>query len=212
MKSLKRLFTLLFCLAVSVLPCMAEEIDLSRNGSLTITVHTADHTPVPGGTLTIYHVGTIPSVDASVWEATPDFAKANADLSQPQNRNVVRYLVDYAHKNNVSSRTYEVPSNATVSFKDIPLGLYLVEQEEAAPGYEAMAPFLISIPDTADDGTYIYDVSAYPKSDPARETKPTPKPDKPHTSVQNSANMYVGTILVAGTFLFLLLSKKKTTN
>ena len=207
MKSLKHIVAVLICLLFAAAPCMAEEVDLTRHGSLTITVHEADRTPVPGGTLTIYHVGTIPSASASVWDPTPEFAGANADLSKPQDRNVINYLVDYAHKHNIPSRTYEVPANATVTFDDIPLGLYLVEQQQAAPGYEAMAPFLISIPDTDDDGNYIYDVNAYPKSDPAKKHKPE-KPAEPDTSARTDWQQWAGIALLALLFLFLLKKRK----
>lgn len=206
MKNLKHILAVVLSLILVAFPCTAEEIELTRHGSLTITVHEADHTPVPGGTLTIYHVGTIPSAEADVWEATPEFAGAHADLSKPEDRNVVSYLVDYAHKHNVPERTYTVPANATVTFDDIPLGLYLVEQKEAAPGFEAMAPFLISIPDTDDDGNYIYDVSAYPKSDPAKKHKPE-KPDNPGTSTHTNWHQYAGLALLSLLFMFLLRKK-----
>lgn len=168
MKKLIWLFVFCLSLLAGRTPILAEEVDMNQRGSLTITVHDAKGTPIPGGTITIYHIGTIENTSSQpAWKATPEFAKANADLSQPENRQVIAYLADYASRNEIPGRTYTIPANATVKFSDIPLGLYLVVQQKAAPGYRRMNSFLISVPNSDENGHYVYDVNAYPKADPS---------------------------------------------
>ena len=64
----------------------------------------------------------------------------------------------------------------------LPQGLYLVVQTEASHGYEAIKPFLVSIP-MPDGDNWIYDVDATPKVGATiPETPDTPDtPDVPDT-------------------------------
>ena len=64
-------------------------------------------------------------------------------------------------------------------FRNLPFGLYLAVQETAASGYGQTKPFLVSVP-YLEDGAYVYNVKADPKTDLEREVKPTPT-EKPST-------------------------------
>ena len=64
----------------------------------------------------------------------------------------------------------------SVTFPELSHGLYLVVQVKAASGYEAVQPFLVTVP-MLEDGHYVYDVNAYgkialkkAKTDPAGRT------------------------------------------
>ena len=65
-------------------------------------------------------------------------------------------------------------------FRNLHFGLYLAVQETAASGYGKTKPFLVSVP-YLEDGAYVYNVKADPKTDLEREVKPTPtqKPSTP---------------------------------
>ena len=84
-------------------------------------------------------------------------------------------------------------------------GLYLLVQYKAAEGYEAAAPFLVSVP-MNEDGTYIYDVDASPKVELTKAPQPTPTPTpKPPTLAQTGQlNWPVPVLAIIGLCLFSL--------
>lgn len=61
-------------------------------------------------------------------------------------------------------------------FGDLKAGLYLIVQKQAAEGYDAIQPFLVTVP-IMENGQYVYDVDAHPKagtsSRKATQTPPT---------------------------------------
>ena len=62
-----------------------------------------------------------------------------------------------------------------VHFKTVNIGMYLVEQTGktgTAAGYTTFAPFLISIPSVAENGSLIYEVECLPKTGVVKETTP----------------------------------------
>ena len=70
--------------------------------------------------------------------------------------------------------------NGQVTFKDLEIGMYLVEQtgkSGVAADYNAFGPFLITIPAIADDGSYIYQIDCLPKTQTS--IIPTTTPDTP---------------------------------
>lgn len=206
------------CLFFGLSSIQAESILTQKTGSLEIIVHDEEGTPIPGGSLTRYHVADIAEEkDGPYFHLTEDFEKSDASLTDPQNRQVIAYLEDYAIKNKVKGDTFPVPNDARVCFQDLPVGLYLIVQSEAAPGYEAMPSFLISIPNY-EDGKYVYEVSAYPKSDPKRletpSTPETPKQEpsrKPNTNTAAETNpmLWIGLCLVAVSGLLLIVFKTR---
>ena len=85
-----------------------------------------------------------------------------------------------AAQQNVTEKGY-------ADFAKLPQGLYLVVQTKASHGYEAIKPFLVSIP-LPDGNGWIYDVDATPKVGATiPETPDTPdtpeQPDNPDTPV-----------------------------
>lgn len=197
-------------------PIQAETVDMERDGSLRIVIHDGEGNPVPGGTLSWFYAGKIVNdQEGPRFELSESFKDSGADLSDPQDRHLIAYLEDYALENNLQRGTVAVPENAELYFPDVPTGLYLVIQEKAAPGYKPMSSFLISVPNYV-DGEYVYDVSAYPKSDPEKlpsenpETPENPK-EKPgttgnsHTSAALNPVFWIGLMLAAAAASILLI-------
>lgn len=190
------------------IPLYAESVDLNQEGSLIIKVHTSAGEAVPGGDLKIYKVADIQSDDeGDSFVLTEAFKDSSADLSNPENRQTIAYLASYATSRNLESykRIDPVPDDGLVDFENIPLGLYLVVQDQAAPGYEAMPPFLISVPNW-DGEKYVYNVSAYPKSDPDKLPETPDNPDgsgnppvansRPNTAANSQTGKW--TLLLSG--------------
>ncbi len=224
---------LMACLLMTGLPVQAEQlgyVDLTHPASLKFEVHTPQGEPVPGGTLTLYKVADIVKTDTGYeFQALPAFAgevtneRLNEQLSHHDldvNHQLSRMLMDYAQKQNLPGETETVPDNGTVDFTtkghDISLGLWLVTQPEAAPGYEAMPPFLISLPRAiytgdSDVPVYEYDVVATPKSDPKKlpatppKNDPPQKPGKTPTFAETGWMQYTGLLLLSLVFIVLLL-------
>ncbi len=182
--------TLVLVLAVAV-PVLAHDApDLTRTGSVTVSVN------IPGnrnkGTLTLYRVGSVAEDDGSFYFVpVPELAEGNFDLSD-------LYAEDLAKNMKTYLDTLEVPLTGltqafarrddgvvSATFSGLELGLYLAVQESRASGYQRLQPFLISVPYYA-DGVYQYDVDASAKPelerdpDPTNPTRPT-DPDLPQT-------------------------------
>ena len=111
---------------------------------------------------------------------TEDFAESRAELGQ-LNAALAETLKDYANDQNLTGKTEEIGRDGRVEFAGLKVGLYLLVQEQAAPGYYKADPFLVTLPMT-ENGEYVYDVDASPKVEvkdkPSRPDRPT-TPDKP---------------------------------
>ena len=228
------LTALLLCIGLPVQAEQLDYIDLDHPASLKFEVHTPQGDPVPGGTITIYKVAEIVQTsDGYEFEALPEFAGAvtderlNEQLSHHDldiNHELSRMLMEYAQEQNMTGESETVPGTGIADFStadhDISLGLWLVTQPEAAPGYEAMPPFLISLPraiyeDGSDSPVYEYDVVATPKSDPKKLPNTPPKPDNPQkpgktpTSAETGWMQWTGLLLIALVFIGLLLFSRR---
>lgn len=144
----------------------AEDLDLSRNGTLTISVVKSDGTPIGGGSLTVYQAGTIEK-DA---DGNPkfilhsDFAGSKADLSDLQSRLLPEQLAEYAKNNEITGRKVQISEDGEADFGETAPGLYLLVQEDPADGYRALHPFVCSVPQYDEvSKSYVYDVTAFPK-------------------------------------------------
>lgn len=224
------LAALLLCMGLPVQAEQLDYIDLNHPASLRFEVHTPQGNPVPGGLITIYKVANIVQTASGYeFEAVPAFAGivtnerlneqlANHDLDV--NHELSRELMEYAQDQNLVGESERVADTGIADFStaahDISLGLWLVTQPEAAPGYEAMPPFLISLPRVIYTGdsnvpVYEYDVVATPKSDPKKlpvtppKDKTPQKPGKTPTSTETGWMQYAGLLLLSLVFIVLLL-------
>lgn len=168
--------------------------DLSQDGSLTFLMD-VDGEPLEGGSLSLYYVATLTQVTESQY----DFRLLDAliadgatlDTGDLYDSEQAQALLVHARK--VLGQYQSSPiTEGKVRFDGLQTGLYLVWQrpEDATAGYDAIAPFLISVPKWQ-DGDYALDVEAGPKV--PLETEPTepppppppPPPEFPHTGQLN---------------------------
>lgn len=64
-------------------------------------------------------------------------------------------------------------SSGELSFKNLPVGLYFGVESKTPVGYQAVAPFLVTIPMTNPDGDgWNYDIHVYPKDRTGGEKRP----------------------------------------
>lgn len=155
--------------------------DLSRPGTITITLRT-EQGPVSGGSLTLYQVGLIHEDDGNYsFILTGDFASTGLSLEDPQSPELAAALAQHARDLPGGGITSPVGADGSVVFSVEP-GLYLVVQDQPAPGYAPVNPFLTSVPNM-ENGVYIYEVNASPKVALTPETQPT-EPTEPTVPTQ----------------------------
>lgn len=156
----------------------AERPDPERPASLTFVME-FDGEPLEGGSLTLYRVGGIGPDGDRFLLVEPLLADGPAleDLQDPA---LAAQLNDLAHSRGLVPLTVAI-AGGRARFEGLEPGLYVVCQQpgEEIPGYAAIDPFLISLPQWK-DGAYVYDLTAAPKVPliPA-SPGPTPPPDEP---------------------------------
>lgn len=168
-KKLQRTMSmLLLAVLIAAMVCsvsaMGMVYDLSRKGSVTVTLKdTAKKEPVPGGTLEIIPVCTL---EKTGLRYTEEFADCTASLADPKSVETAKAITEYAQKKAMRGTAATVDGNGTAVFADLPLGMYMIAQTAALDGYEKAAPFLVTVPvwDEA-AGEMQYDVNATPKCD-----------------------------------------------
>lgn len=191
-----------------------ETLDFAKKGSLTLTM-ICDGERVPGGFLTLYRVGEIVEENGNdSFVLTDTFLQSGADLSQENWTELAKELEQYVLKQKISADVKEISEEGEVSFTDLTPGLYLVIQSKPADGYEKMSPFLVSIP-MNEDGTYLYDVDASPKTEIVKKptattaTTATTQKEPPETTITKlpqtgQLNWPVPVLALLGLLLFSL--------
>ena len=201
---------LLVC-ALAAQVCAAEPVDMTRRGSISITM-ACQGEAVPGGTLTLYRVAVVTEDDGNYGFAFTDaFADCGLSLDNLSSQMLADGLADYAADNSMEGVTCEISETGEVSFTDLELGLYLLVQETPAEGYCAVSPFLVSVP-ASQDGVYVYDVDASPKTsvepEPTESTVPPtttePEPTDPKLPQTGQNNWPVPVLAVSGILIFML--------
>lgn len=170
----------LLCMA-SVTACAYEVPDISKTGAISVSM-TYDGEAVSGGTLTLYQVCKISEDDGNYsFILTEDFANCGQSLENISSSGLAANLAEYAAENNLTGQAVTIGDDGARTVTGLPLGLYLAVQTEAAKGFEAVSPFLVSLPMNK-NGTYVYDVDASPKVSALTETPITPtEPTTPTT-------------------------------
>ena len=174
--------TLAYAAAANPLP----DPDWSRNGSCGIGVRMLyNGKTVPGGSLELYKVGDVEG-NQKTFTLNNDFSGMDGvslgDFATEQSARLAQSLANYANRRHLMPlKTADIDENGYAEFNDLAFGLYLVVQDEHARGYEAIDPFLVSLPMyTAGEG-YDYFINAEPKVD-------KPNPPSPGGSSSNPAS------------------------
>jgi outer membrane biosynthesis protein TonB len=181
----------------------AHEIpDFTQKGELSLTLKLGNDL-VRDGSIALYAVGDVTEDDGDYFFALNDtYEKSGVTLETEEDLEsdeIAAALATFIQKNDLEGTVEKVSRKGTVTFSDLPVGLYLVVQKEAAIGYTDINPFLVSIPQQV-NGKYSYTVDATPKVEGLEEallpplsgdvTDPTPEPSaepSPEPSVEPPA-------------------------
>lgn len=158
----------------------------SRNGSCGIGIRMLDDGKiVPGGSLELYKVGDVAGNQTS-FTLNNDFSGMGkvslGDFATEQSARLAQNLANYANRMQLKPlKTVDIDENGYAEFNNLKFGLYLVVQDEHARGYEAIDPFLVSLPMYTKGEGYDYFINAEPKVD-------KPNPPSPGGSSSNPAS------------------------
>ncbi len=150
--------------------CAADNtVDLSREGSVTLTVQDGSEEGLPagGGVLTLYQVGNITIEDYNLrYTLTDAFKECGYSLEDITVEGLARNFTDYLSENEIAGISRTIGADGKVFFTSLSAGLYLIVQTGSSEGWYDISPFLISVPMTNEDGTeWIYDIEASPKAE-----------------------------------------------
>ncbi len=156
----------------------AATVDLSEKGSITATLEATDSTHPTDGELSLYQVADLELINGNMtYVYTSAFEGCTASLDDVTVASLASELDTFVKEHGLEAiSTSTISSEGTVSFSDLSVGLYLVAQTTQSSGYSLIDSFLVSIPLDVDD-TWVYDVDASPKIEPA--TPDSDNPDNP---------------------------------
>lgn len=190
---------------VSALP------DPQRTGSLTFWM-SFNGQPLEGGSLTLYRVGALSVTNGNAGFLPVKELEDGPDLTELNDPGLALELAALAQSRNLPGIREEILMG-WVTFSPLEPGLYVVTQThaQATEGFDAIQPFLISLP-RWENGSYVYDLTAAPKvplvpeETPPPPTEPTtPPPDDPPDIPQTGQlNWPVPVLAVSGMTLFVL--------
>lgn len=202
----RKIFTLLAALALlssAVMNAFAHDVpDLDRKGSIEVVVR-YDGEPVSGGSLTCIKVGEVHEEDGNYSFVRVGDGKA---LDNIQSAALAAELAEFAAEQKLDGQTQTVGSDGKAKFADLEAGLYVIVQDQAAAGYSALSPFLVSLP-YLEGGVYQYDVTAAIKSELEKEPEttvpPTTKPSDSSLPQTGQLNWPIPILVVLGLGLFI---------
>lgn len=180
--------------------------------SLNITF-TCDGTAIDGASITITKVMDV-NLDLGRFYPIGDLAEIYGeeitldDLPSIGQQSMAKEISGSSSKPK-AGETQVTDKRGEVHFKTVNIGMYLVEQTGktgTAADYTTFAPFLISIPSIAEDGSLIYEVECLPKTGVVKETTPeTPSETPPVPTLGLEFNSLTGLpMMLMGGMLSLL--------
>lgn len=215
---------------------------ISSTGSLKVVYqYTSDKSVIniDGAEIEVIQVADVTVSDGIVhYELLPEFESSGITLdgmSTKQSIEAASTLDSLATTSEHQGSEKITDSQGTVTFDNVPVGMYLVRQTGAggtAQSYEYFDPFLVMVPEK-DPGSasWIYDVTAQPKSETKKverttTTSPTPTVTKtpgtptntttgktessPKTGDSSHVMFYAGLLLISGAVAAGLLLKRRT--
>ena len=135
-------------LATCAITVSAEEFDLGKTGSISVTLtEQYEKTPIAGAELSVYHIATvgINTEKKLNYIYTDAFAAIGIAIDDPD---LAAKLDAYLSENEVAAIKLCTDTNGTASCADLPLGLYFVRQTNAVEGFAPCTPFLVTVPIT----------------------------------------------------------------
>jgi hypothetical protein len=153
---------------------LAEEIDLDKTGSISVTLtEKTQNEPIVGAELSVYYVANV-ILDANgklIYNYTEDFKQFDTALDDTA---LATKLDAFVSEHSLPSIKITTNAAGTALCDGLPLGLYFIKQTGAVEGFAPCTPFIVTVPNK-NDGEYVYDVNASPKTEVLKLTSITIK-------------------------------------
>lgn len=157
------ILTVLLLLGVSNVSANSNIIDISKKGSLNISLSTNDSKVIKGAEITIYKVGDVVVENSNlIFKNVPEINSCKIDFTKVEN--ITTSMVECIQNTNVKKETNKTDREGKVSFTNLDLGLYLVVQTNEVKGYSKIDSYLTMIPEEIDN-KWIYDITSTPKTE-----------------------------------------------
>lgn len=168
------LLTLALCLTAFA----AEDtvIDWEATGSIALTLADSyDQTPVEGAEITLYKVADAGSENSLLtFTFTGEFADCGLSLEDLNDEALPEKLAAFAAEKKLTGVTETTGKDGKLTFREVPLGFYVLVQTGGAEGYSVCMPFTVAVP-TSGSAQWIYDIEASPKTGIVKLTELTVK-------------------------------------
>ncbi|MCM1544993.1 MAG: Cna B-type domain-containing protein [Ruminococcus sp.] len=166
----KIMLILMICvlmLSVSVPAFAQSEIDLSKKGSVSVSLRDGDKA-LASAEITLYQVANIIQ-KGSIYEYSfvDSFAGCGLSTNDFSNDKAAETLFKFVQSKKIIGISEKNDANGIAVFSNLPLGMYLAVQTGSVAGYADCSPFLVSVP-LNQSGVFVYDVDATPKTDVVR--------------------------------------------
>ena len=152
----------------------AEEFDPDKTGSISVTLIEKDYNePIVGAELSVYYVATaLMDADGNlIYDYTENFKQLDTAIDDTS---LATKLDGFVSQHSVPSTKMTTNADGMALCDELPLGLYFVKQTGAVEGFAPCTPFLVTVPNE-ENGEYVYEVNASPKTEVARLTSITIK-------------------------------------
>lgn len=177
----KRFIALLLVAAALLCQVTAGAVDLTKKGSIELTIQNGKGSPVSRVEVTLYRVGSVRTENNNLYydplEGLGD-VELNG-LKAAQNQATAATLLETVEDmDGIDSWEAKTGKDGTVVFGGLEMGVYLAAQTNYNVNYLDFEPFLVYLPATSADGTeWEYDIQAVPKVESRPDEEPDPEPD-----------------------------------
>lgn len=173
-RKLLSVFLISWVLLMMPVSVLAQDFEPDQVGSISVTLMDQDgETPITDAELSLYYVATVMlnSANHPSYTFTDMFEDCGCALDDP---GLAVILDAFVKTHSISAEKLVTDDLGNVTFANLPLGLYFVQQTNSVPGYAPCSSFLVTVPNYNNDG-YVYDVNASPKTDVVKLTDITIK-------------------------------------
>lgn len=166
MKKVTYLLTIIMLL-IGISPVLANTnnniVDFSKKGTITITLSSGnDADRVEGANIKIYKLADAYSKNSNLaFSYHEDLKNCKNNI---ETNNLSEEVLECIHNSSVITKEKTTDSTGYVSFNDLDLGLYLIEQTNKVEGYSKIDSFLVYIP-YLEENSWTYKLDATPKVD-----------------------------------------------
>lgn len=182
MRMNKKRFIALLLVAVALLcQVTAGAVDLTKKGSIELTIQNGKGSPVNQVEVTLYQVGSVYTENNNLYfEALEGLGDVELNgLTAAKNQETAKALLEKVEDmDGIDSWEGKTGRDGAVFFGNLEMGVYLAAQTNYNVNYLDFEPFLVYLPATSADGSeWESEIQAVPKVEARPDEEPDPEPE-----------------------------------